>query len=81
MATNGAKRKNLGVQPGDRFIKLDKYRSEWIVKEILNFPNLPPHLHLAEAGSKRRALTFSVSAILDRKLFIPVRQPAAGKAN
>ena len=81
MATNGSKRRNLGVQPGDRFIKLDKYRSEWVVKELLHFPNLPPHLHLAEAGSKRRALTFSVSALLDRKLFVPVRRSAADKTN
>lgn len=69
-------RKTDGVRPGDRFIRVGKYRSEWVVQEIVTFPNLPPHLHLAEAGSTRRALTFSVSALMDRKLFIPVRREA-----
>lgn len=66
-------RKANGVRPGDRFVKVGKYETEWVVKEIVEFPNLPPHIHIAEAGTTRRALTFSLSALLDRSLFTPLR--------
>ncbi len=72
--------KAKGVRPGDRFVKVGKFATEWIVQELLDFPNLPPHLHIVEAGSTRRALTFSVSAVLDRNLFTPLRAVAIDEA-
>ena len=65
------KRKERTIQLGDRFFKVGKYNTEWIVKDMIDFPDLPPHLHIAQAGSRKRGLTFSVSALMDRRLFCP----------
>ncbi len=65
------------IQPGDRFVKTEDPSVVWVVERLLNLPDLPPHLHISPEGQSKRILTFSVSALLDGKLFQKVDPPPA----
>lgn len=67
------------IQPGDKFEKVGNFKSVWTVTRLLDIPDLPPHLHITPEDG-HRVLTFSVSALLDTKLFVRVqRQGEKGK--
>ncbi len=58
------------VQPGDRFKMHGKVDTVWVVKKLLEFKDMPEHLHLTpESEADPRILTYAVSAVLDQKLF------------
>ncbi len=67
-------RKIKTIQLGDRFAKVGTYKSVWTVTRILEFPDLPTHLHITPETADHRVLTFSTSALLDEALF--TRMPA-----
>jgi hypothetical protein len=73
------KQKNLSVKPGDRFMRVGETNTIWIVERLLDLHGVPQHLRLVNIGGHRRALTFAVSAVLDRALFrrLPVADMAA----
>ncbi|WP_157879214.1 hypothetical protein [Pararhodospirillum photometricum] len=63
------------VHPGDRFMKPGNPPSIWHVDQMLEYPDLPPHVRLIELGGNRRTVTVALSALLDGRLYSPVQTP------
>ncbi len=61
-------RKQMSIEPGDRFLRQDAVPTVWVVRRLLDLPDLPPHLHIVPENG-HRVLTFAVSALLDERLF------------
>ncbi len=57
------------VLTGDQFVQLGDTRVLWEVADCFDLPNLPTHAHLKEFSGKR-VQTLSVSALLDKTLFM-----------
>jgi hypothetical protein len=62
----------MSVQPGDRFEKVGTFRTVWVVKRLLDLPDLPPHIHIVPEVTQRPVLTFSISAVCDKRHFRPL---------
>ena len=69
--------RNGQIRPGDRFVKAEDKKVVWVVDRVVNFPDLPPHLRLRIEGENKHIRTFSVSAVLDGRLFQKVKSVTA----
>ena len=61
-------KKQIHIEPGDRFLRQGSVPTVWVVRRLLDLPDLPPHLHIVPENG-HRVLTFAVSALADERLF------------
>lgn len=67
--------KKAQIQPGDRFVRVGKVKTVWVVKRLLSLQDMPRHVHIcADKKADHRILTFSESALLDKNFFEPLRE-------
>ncbi len=59
-------RKN-GIEPNDRFVKTDgKFKTIWVVTQIVEFKNIPPHARMIQQGDTSRGYrTISTEVLVD----------------
>ncbi|MBR7158670.1 MAG: hypothetical protein IKD08_03190 [Alphaproteobacteria bacterium] len=70
---DNSKIEKITVQPGDAFIKVGGIDSVWKVDRILEYTDLPPHIRLIENGGNNRTATVALSALMDTKSWLPVK--------
>ncbi|MGB0696053.1 MAG: hypothetical protein ACPGOY_10425 [Rhodospirillaceae bacterium] len=73
-------RNKHNIEPEDRFLKSDgKHQSVWIVIDIVQFPDLPPHARLVRQNETWAGYrTISVQALRDLDFYsrLPRSAPA-----
>ena len=60
--------KNVAIEVGDRYVKVDAPNIIWIVSHPLDVADPVPHVRLVQEGSANRKITLSVSALQDAKM-------------
>jgi hypothetical protein len=65
--SRGSSYKRFNIQPGDHFTKSDgRFESTWIVHQVVELPDVPPHARLVRHGDPARGYrTISVLALMD----------------
>lgn len=66
-----AARRRHDIQPNDRFVKTDgRYHTVWVVSELVNLPDIPPHARLIQQGDPVSGTrTISVLALRDTAFY------------
>jgi hypothetical protein len=59
----------VGVKPGDRFVKVDAPSMVWVVGRVMNLASAIPHFQLRQMGKGNRQVTISAVALADKSLY------------
>ena len=60
--------KNIAIEVGDRYVKVDAPSIVWVVSHPLDVADPVPHVRLVQEGAANRKITLSVSALQDPKM-------------
>ncbi len=63
----------IAIEPGDLFTKVNSMDTVWVVDRILEFDDAPLHVRLVEKGGNERTATLSYVALMNPKLWKPVK--------
>ncbi len=57
------------ISVGDRFTKLDNPNIVWVVRQVKEFPGLPPHAELHAQGYRNRMMLISQDALANHRMY------------
>lgn len=60
------------IKAGDWFLRNGNPPSEWVVSEIIQKPDTPPHARLRQKGYLTRTVTLALSVLLEGRDFLPI---------
>ena len=61
--------KSESIKVGDRFLKQGDPKTVWVVKQLVDLPDLPLHVELKAQGYRSRKITMSQEVLTDDHLF------------
>ena len=61
--------KSESIKVGDRFLKQGDPKTVWVVKQLVDLPNLPLHAELKAQGYRNRIMMMSLGALTDPRMF------------
>jgi len=64
----------IAIESGDTFTKVNNMDTVWVVDRILEFDDAPLHVRLIEQGGNDRTATVSYAALMNPKLWKPVKK-------
>ena len=54
---------------GEKFIKLGDPNTVWVVRQVKEFPGLPPHAELKAQGYRNRMMLMSQEALANPRMY------------
>ncbi len=61
--------KPTSIKVGDKFIKPNDPKTVWVVRGLVDLPDLPPHAELKAQGYLNRMTMMSLAALADQNLY------------
>ncbi len=54
---------------GEKFIKLGDPKTVWVVRQVKEFPGLPPHAELQALGYRNRTTLMAQEALANHRMY------------